>query len=193
MKDVLTVQCWLNNLNNFNSKISKDVGQIFTQAFFFQRLKVKKVLVVQLCPTLCDPWTVAHQASLSMGFSKYWSGLRCPLPGDFPNSDIQPASLCLLHWQASSLPLTPPGKPLIRCNTNMLVAKLCPTLQCHGVQPARLLCPWNSPGKNTGVGCHFLLHGIFQSLELNPSLLHCRRMLYLNDQMKIFLPSLKLC
>ena len=30
----------------------------------------------------------------------------------------------------------------------------------HGLQPTRLLCPWNSPGKNTGVGCHFLLQGI---------------------------------
>ena len=28
----------------------------------------------------------------------------------------------------------------------------------HGLQPARLLCPWDSPGQNTGVGCHFLLH-----------------------------------
>ena len=33
--------------------------------------------------------------------------------------------------------------------------------QLHGVQPARLLCPWESLGKNTGVGCHFLLQGIF--------------------------------
>ena len=31
------------------------------------------------------------------------------------------------------------------------------SLQPHGLQPARLLCPWDSPGKNTGVGCHFLL------------------------------------
>ena len=31
----------------------------------------------------------------------------------------------------------------------------------HGLQPTRLLCPWNSPGKNTGVGSHFLLPGIF--------------------------------
>ena len=31
----------------------------------------------------------------------------------------------------------------------------------HGLQSARLLCPWDSPGKNTGVGCHFLLQGIF--------------------------------
>ena len=39
-----------------------------------------------------------------------------------------------------------------------LVAKLCLTpLWLHGLQPARLLCPWDSPGKNTGVGCYFLL------------------------------------
>ena len=33
----------------------------------------------------------------------------------------------------------------------------CLTLQLHRRQPTRLLCPWDSPGKNTGVGCHFLL------------------------------------
>ena len=33
----------------------------------------------------------------------------------------------------------------------------CPSLQPHGQQPTRLPCPWDSPGKNTGVGCHFLL------------------------------------
>ena len=35
--------------------------------------------------------------------------------------------------------------------------QLCPTLQPHRQQPPRLLCPWDSPGKNTGMGCHFLL------------------------------------
>ena len=37
-----------------------------------------------------------------------------------------------------------------------LFAKSYPTLQPHGLQPARLLCPWDFPGKNIGVGCHFL-------------------------------------
>ena len=37
---------------------------------------------------------------------------------------------------------------------------------------ARLLCPWDSPGKNTGVGCHVLLQGIFLTQESNPRLLH---------------------
>ena len=40
------------------------------------------------------------------------------------------------------------------------------------------LCPWNSPGQNTGVGCHSLLQGIFPTKGSNPGLLHCRQMLY---------------
>ena len=43
---------------------------------------------------------------------------------------------------------------------------------------ARLLCPWKSPGKNTGVGCHSLLHVIFLTQGSNPGLLHCRQILY---------------
>ena len=45
-------------------------------------------------------------------------------------------------------------------------------------QPTRLLCPWNSPGKSTGMGCHVLLQGIFPTQGLNPGLPHCRRTLY---------------
>ena len=42
----------------------------------------------------------------------------------------------------------------------------------HGLWPARLLCPWTFPGKNPGVGCHFLLQGIFLTQGSNPCLLH---------------------
>ena len=45
----------------------------------------------------------------------------------------------------------------------------------HGLQPTRFFCPWNSPGKNTGVGCHGLLQGIFLTQGLNLGLLHCRQ------------------
>ena len=41
-----------------------------------------------------------------------------------------------------------------------------------------LLCPWDSPGKDTGVGCHFLLQGIFLTQGSNPGLLHCWQILY---------------
>ena len=51
-------------------------------------------------------------------------------------------------------------------------------LRPHGLQPARPICPWDFPGKNTGVGCHFLLQGIFLTKRLNPCLLHCRPILY---------------
>ena len=48
----------------------------------------------------------------------------------------------------------------------------------YGSQPIRLLCPWNSPGKNSGVGCHALLQGIFPTQGSNTGLLHCRQILY---------------
>ena len=48
----------------------------------------------------------------------------------------------------------------------------------HGLEPTMLFCPWNSPGKNTGVGCHFLLQGIFPTQGLNSSLPPCRQTLY---------------
>ena len=55
------------------------------------------------------PWTVAHQAPLSMELSRleYWSGLPLPTPGDLPNPGIEPRSPAL---QADSLPYEPPGK-----------------------------------------------------------------------------------
>ena len=63
------------------------------------------------------------------------------------------------------------------------VAQPCPTLQPHGLYPTRLLCPWDSPGKNTRVGSLSLFQGIFPIQGSNPGLLHCRRILYsLNHQ-----------
>ena len=47
----------------------------------------------------------------------------------------------------------------------------CQTLCNSGLKPGRLLCPWDSPDKNTGVGCHAFLHGIFPTLGSNPHVL----------------------
>ena len=73
--------------------------------------KLSESEVAQSCPTLCNPWTVAHQALPSMGFSRqeYWSGLPFPSPGDLPNPGIEPRSPTL---QADMLTSAPPGKPL---------------------------------------------------------------------------------
>ena len=70
-----------------------------------------RVLIAQTCPTLATLWTIVHQASLSMGFSRqeYWSGLPSPSPVDLPNPGIKPRSSVS---QTDPLPTEPPGKPL---------------------------------------------------------------------------------
>ena len=60
----------------------------------------------------------------------------------------------------------------------VLVTQSCQTLQPHGLWATRLLCPWNSPGKNTGVGSHSLCQGIFPIQGWNPGLSYCRQILY---------------
>ena len=88
---------------------------------------------VQLFP---NPWTVAHQAPLSMGFSgqEYWSGLPCSPPGDLPHPGIKPWSSAL---QANSLPYEPPGKPKGRVGP--------PQLQMEGAWDPWVDCVEQSP------------------------------------------------
>ena len=52
------------------------------------------------------------------------------------------------------------------------------SLRPYELQSSRLLCPWDSPGKNNGVGCHLLLQGIFLTQGSNPHLLHYKEILY---------------
>ena len=78
------------------------------------------------CARLCvTPQTAAHQATLSLGFSRQdsWSGQLFPSP---------------MHESESE------------------VTQSCPTPVAPGLQPTRLLRPWDFPGKSTGVGCHCL-------------------------------------
>ena len=60
----------------------------------------------------------------------------------------------------------------------MLVTYSYPTLWTPWTVVHQLLCPWDSPGKNTGVDCNFLLQQIFLTQGSNPGLLHCRQILY---------------
>ena len=66
-------------------------------------------------------------------------------------------------WQASvhevSKSRTQPGDQACACMLSCF--KTSDSLRLYGLQPFRPLCPWDSLGKNTGVGCHFLLQGIF--------------------------------
>ena len=107
------------------------------------------------------PWTVAHQAPASMEFfrQEYWSGLPFPPPGDLLDPRIEPTSLCLPHWQADSLPPSHLENLIILL---CLVTQSCPTL-CNPMDcsPPGCSVHGDSPSKNTGVGCHALLQGIF--------------------------------
>ena len=77
---------------------------------------------------LATPWTAAHKAPPSMGFSRreYWSGV--PLPSPVHERE---------KWKWSHSVMPDSQRP-------------------HGLQPTRLLCPWDFPGKSTGVGCRYL-------------------------------------
>ena len=122
------------------------------------------------------PWTVAHQAPLSMGFfrEEYQSGLPFPSPGYLPGPGIKPQSPAL--W-ADSLPSEPPRKPSqCLCCAVLHPSGVSDSLGPHG--PARLLCPWDSLDKKTGVSSHSLLQGIFPTQGSNLGLLYCRQILY---------------
>ena len=84
---------------------------------------------LQSCLTLCNPIDGSHQAPPSLGFSRqeHWSGL--PFPPPVHESE---------KWKWSHSVVSDSSRP-------------------HGLQPTRLLHPWDFPGKSTGVGCHCLL------------------------------------
>ena len=111
-------------------------------------MKVSKV--AQLCPTFCDP----------MGYS---------LPGSSLHGILQAR---VLEWVAISFSRGS-SQPRDRTQVSSIPGRC-----FHGLQLSRLLCPWNSPSKNTGVGCHSLLQGIFLARGLNPGLPYCRQILY---------------
>ena len=106
-----------------------------------------------------------------MGFSRQEYGSRLPFPssGDLPNPGVKPKSSAV---QGDSLPSEPPGpwQYLACCAVLCSVTQSCPTLW----DPVDwLIYPRGSPGKNTGVGCHAILQGIFPTQGSNSGLLHC--------------------
>ena len=106
--------------------------------FFYDPTTTTTTKSLLSCLTLCDPIDGSHQAPPSLGFSRqeHWSGL--PFPSPMHESE---------KWKWSRSVMSDPQLP-------------------HGLQPSRLLCPWDFPGKSTGVGCHHLLHMIQQMLAI---------------------------
>ena len=94
---------------------------------------------VQLCATL---WTVAHQAPLSMGFSRqeHWSGAPCPPPGDLPHSGTEPAPPTPPTLQAGSSSLGPPGKPPEHVSLALFEGRGRRSIQCRHRDGSLLAC-----------------------------------------------------
>jgi len=123
---------------NFYSLVSMYIGIISLQKvcryLINLQLGIRTLLLLLLSRFshvwLCaTPETAAHQAPPSLGFSRqeYWS--RLPFPSPVHESE---------KWKWSRSVVSDPQWP-------------------HGLQPTRFLCPWDFPGKSTGVGCHCLL------------------------------------
>ena len=123
-----------NSLNPTDSKKSKwMLGRKWKKSIgkwnciYPWKVKVKSLSHVWLFAT---PWTVAHQARLSIEFSRqeYWSGLPFPSPGDLPDAGIEPRFPAL---QADTLPSEPPGKPIKSLsNVSSVLPKILEILKC---------------------------------------------------------------
>ena len=105
------------------------------------------------------PRTVAHKAPLSMGFSwqEYWSGVPFSPPGYLPNPGIKTVSLTSSSLAGRFFTARATGKPTTEWGCCCLASVASDSVRPQRRQPTMLLRPWDSPGKNSGVGCHFLL------------------------------------
>ena len=94
-------------------------------------------------------WTIAHQVSLSMGFSRqgYRSGLPCPPPGDLLDPGIKPASPASSALQADSLPARHWGSPLV--SIHWLICFFSDSPARTSAPPGQGLCPLFSPPCST--------------------------------------------
>ena len=122
---------------------------------------------MQLCDSM--DWSLWNSPGKNIGV-----GSHSLLQGIFPT---QGSNLGLLHYRWILYLLSHGGSPgaVFQCVSCSVMSD---SLRPHGIWPARLLCPWNSPGKNTGVGCHSFIQGIFPTQGSNLGLLHCRQILH---------------
>ena len=140
------------------------------------------MIVTQSCPTLYDLWTVAHQASLSMGSSRqeHWSGLPCLYPRDFPNRGSNPGLLhCrqilyrLSYREASPCDLRQLTNPLcvcfLTCKTGLIVeGELQGCQRINGLFYAECLVLGLTPHK--GTMCVSLLLLVVVGMEVSPGI-----------------------
>jgi len=118
------------------------------------------------CSLFKSLYSVGYNITSALWFFIFWPqskacGILARWPGiKFTSSSVEGVCVCVC---------------VCVCESHSVFSD---SLRSHQLQPTRLLCPWNSPGKNTRVGCHVFLQGIFPTQGLNLGLLHCRWILY---------------
>ena len=142
---------WIHSLSEYSDKDPSQINMILLDLY---NLGLKELFGHKLHCFSCvrhfaSLWTVAHQAPLSMGYSEqeYWERGYTLLQGIFWAQGSNPLLLCLLHWQAGSLPLVPPEK-LWGCKGHLVMSN---SLQPHGLSE-RKLSPKELMLLNCGVG-----------------------------------------
>ena len=139
-------------------------------------------------PRAPDLSTLSHASNLDWRFISHMiiymfqchspkSSHPCPLPQSPKDCSIH---LCLFHCLAYRVIVTIFLNSIYMRYGGVGVSRsvMPDSLRPHGLQPTRLLCSWDFPGKDTGVGRHFRLQGIFPTQGSNPGILHYRQILY---------------
>ena len=176
--------------HNMHTIISKE--ELFKLLLPMVIVLTSYITLIQLCamlcwvaqsrPTLHDPMDCSPPGSSVHGDSPGKNtGMSCHglLQGIFPTQGPSPGlphrRRILHHLSHQGSPSTTAASSKLMCVTWLVLSN---SLRPRGLQLIRLLCPWNSPRKNTGVGCHFFLQGICPTQGSNLALLHCRQILY---------------
>ena len=130
---------------------------LICKCLYIQFSSVQFSSVAQSCPTLCDP----------MNRSTPGIPVHHHLP-EFTQTHVHRVRDAIQPRNVISNVLL-----VLKMSESVCHSVMSDSLQSHGLQPARLLCPWDFPCKNAGMGCHSLLRGIF----LTMALLHCKKIL----------------
>ena len=158
-------ECWVLS-QHFHSTLSLFIKRFFNSSSLSDIREVSSTYLRLLVflPTILIQACVSSSPAFHMMYSAYKLNKQ--------GENIQPWHTAFPIWSWSIVPcrvLTAASRPAHRFLRRQVRWPGIPIslkishslLQPHVLQPARVLCPWNFPGKNTGVGSHFLLKGIF--------------------------------
>ena len=164
---------WTNFLNILIHSIRNILGTLWALSFNMRACTLSRFLA---CVRLfCDPMDCSPPGSSVHGILQARTLGWVVMPWDLPNPEIEPTSLMPSGLAGRFFTTSATWEALVLTCAVLTHSVVSDVLQPHGLQGARLLYPWGSPGKSTGVACHACpTPGDLP----NPGLLHCRQILY---------------